>query len=468
MSRKRLHRVSFIIVGLVVAGASLPVYAQSVVGRDCSLKRDVNLRGTARGTGAKIRILAGQKFTITRENTKSNRVFLKGASGEGWINTKRVGRVCILSELPKPESQLEPSERAAAPSENSPLEPSATGPESSPVMAKVPPAQAAADADENKGESEPQSSGVPLELISADSAVPNPKEEAGSSLPEPARNPEPRKAETHRIIEPPQWIESADSFRLAVMDVEVLAQDLDPLIGESMSAVMAAELLARSRGRYHVVSRGDMRMMVSQVVEAQQLGCTEPSCLMDLGKLSAAEKMVTARIARIGDDLVFTLELVDLVNGLVIGRQAASWKGDPRGLVELCRPYLARLIEGSGADHYQGQLQVLASEDDALVHLDTQEVGRTPIELYPNIPIGRHRVQVKKPGFLLYDQDVVINHRETTLLQVELIDEDTLTPWYRRWWVWTGAAALVAGAVTTGVLLQNHDTTATFDGANKN
>ena len=70
-------------------------------------------------------------------------------------------------------------------------------------------------------------------------------------------------------------------------------------------------------------------------------------------------------------------------------------------------------------------------------------------------------MQVKKPGFLLYDQDVVINHRETTLLQVELVDEDSLKPWYKKWWVWTGAAALVGGAVTTAILLQSTDTTVT-------
>ena len=181
-----------------------------------------------------------------------------------------------------------------------------------------------------------------------------------------------------------------------------------------------------------------------------------------LGKLSSAEKMVTARIAQVGTDLVFTLELVDLVNGVVIARQAASWKGEPRGLVELCRPYLARLIEGSAADNYMGQLQVLANQEEAMVHLDNIEVGSTPVELYPQIPIGRHRVQVKKPGFLLFDQDVVINHRETTLLQVELVDEDSLKPWYKRWWVWTGATALVAGAVTTAILLRSDETTVTL------
>ena len=44
------------------------------------------------------------------------------------------------------------------------------------------------------------------------------------------------------IVPESQWIDSANKFKLAVMDVEVSAPDLDPLIGESMSSVLAAEL----------------------------------------------------------------------------------------------------------------------------------------------------------------------------------------------------------------------------------
>jgi hypothetical protein len=42
------------------------------------------------------------------------------------------------------------------------------------------------------------------------------------------------------------------------------------------------------------------------------------------------------------------------------------------------------------------------------------------------------------------------------------VDEDSLKPWYKKWWVWTGAAALVGGSVATAILLQNHETSVTF------
>jgi len=461
--------IYFVVLSLGLSVGSVSTAQAEAVGQVCKLTKTVNLRGTARGTGEKIRITKGESFKIVRQHEKSLRILFEGATGKGWIHQKRVSRICTLSG-PEPAGESEtPPEEAPAP--EVPTAPASPAPEATPEPAPLVP------------ETTPEPEAIPAPEPPADTPTPEPAvvvPEVIESVPEPVLEAPlevPAEAEAVEapaeqevpvklpevIVVEPQWIESANRFKLAVMDVEVNAPDLDPLIGESMSSVLAAELAARSRGRFDVVSRGDMRMMVGQVVEAQQYGCTDPSCLMDLGKLSSAEKMVTARIARIGEDLVFTLELVDLVNGIVIARQASSWKGDPRGLVELCRPYLARLIEGSGADNYMGQLQVLANQDEALVHVDNVEVGPTPIELYPKIPIGRHRVQVKKPGFLLYDQDVVINHRETTLLQVELVDEDSLKPWYKKWWVWTGAAALVGGAVTTAVLLQSEETNITVD-----
>ena len=451
-------QILVMVAGLLCVSHHASASSESV-GKICKLKRSVNVRGTARGTGEKIRIQKGESFQIVRAHTKGKRVLFEGATGKGWIHQQRIRRICKLSAPVAPEPEPVPESEPEASVEESTVTPAPELPAEPPLPAstgdELPPEPAQA--------TEPVPSPLPVEPAVA--PPPASKETTAEPQPEAEELPvesKPAVPLPEVIVAEPAWIESADKFKLAVMDVEVTAPELDPLIGESMSSVLAAELAARSRGRFDVISRGDMRMMVGQVVEAQQLGCTDPSCLMDLGKLSSAEKMVTARIAQIGEDLVFTLELVDLVNGIVIARQAASWKGDPRGLVELCRPYLARLIEGSGADQYMGQLQVLANQDEAVVHLDNVEVGSTPIELYPNVAIGRHRVQVKKPGFLLYDQDVVINHRETTLLQVELVDEDSLKPWYKKWWVWTGAAALVGGSVATAILLQNNETSVTF------
>ena len=247
------------------------------------------------------------------------------------------------------------------------------------------------------------------------------------------------------------WSQRSPEARLAVLDVAIKTEELDAIVGESVSSVLASELAVLSRGRYTVISRNEIKSLLGQQVLAQSLGCVDAQCMTNLGEVASAELIVSSSIGKVDEEWVFTLELIDASLGTVLRRQAASFLGSPDGLIELCRPYVARLIEGTQAAEYKGSVQVLASQKDAVVHVDNKEVGATPIDIYAGLPVGRHRVEIKKPGYVLYKQDVVVHRNETTLLQAELIDEDSIKPWYRKWWVWTSAAAVVAGSVLIAV-----------------
>ena len=87
----------------------------------------------------------------------------------------------------------------------------------------------------------------------------------------------------------------------------------------------------------------------------------------------------------------------------------ATLRGDASGLVELCRPYVARLIEGSQAEDWEGKLELLASEEGAVVYLDDAEVGASPLPIQSALAIGKHRLRVSKDGYLPYEGDLVVN-----------------------------------------------------------
>jgi len=44
-------------------------------------------------------------------------------------------------------------------------------------------------------------------------------------------------------------------------------------------------------------------------------------------------------------------------------------------------------------------------------------------------------------------------------LAIRLIDEDSIKPWYAKWWFWTGTAAVVGGAITAAVMLRDKPST---------
>jgi hypothetical protein len=246
--------------------------------------------------------------------------------------------------------------------------------------------------------------------------------------------------------------------RLAIMDMKIASPDLDPLVGETLAAVLSAEVKAQVGTSFTVISRNDLRALVGQQIEAQELGCDEPRCIADLGKAAAAHQMLTSSLGKVGDDWVLTLELIDVAQSLVTERQAITWRGEAQGLVELVRPMVTFLLDPE-ATNYKGHLEIISAQEGALVHLDEEEQGNIPLPLLKDLAIGRHRVKVFKPGYLPFEGDVVVQHQETTLFQVQLIDEASLKPWYTSWWVWGGTATLVAGALTTAYFLQPETST---------
>ena len=245
---------------------------------------------------------------------------------------------------------------------------------------------------------------------------------------------------------------------LAIMDMKVTSPDLEPVAGESLSAVLSAQVKAQLGDHYRIISRNDLRALVGQQIEAQELGCDEPGCIADLGKAAAANLMLTSSLGKVGEDWVLTLELFDVEKALVLERQASTWRGEVQGLVELVGPMVSFIFD-ENANTYTGRLQVVSAQEGALVHIDEEEKGEIPLPPLKDLQIGRHRVKVLKSGYLPFEQDVVVQRNETTLFQVQLIDESTIKPWYTSWWVWGGSAALVAGALTTAYFLQPEDST---------
>ena len=246
------------------------------------------------------------------------------------------------------------------------------------------------------------------------------------------------------------WLERRR--RIAVRDVALGGSNFSDLLEESLSSVIASELQARSRNRFDVLSRGDLRKLIAQKTEAQMMGCVSDNCMLGLAEAADADNILTSSVERLGESTVLTLELFDVEQQRVMRRQAVAWRGDDAGLIELARAYLTWVIEGPAATDLKGTLQVIADPEDATAIIDGQDAGKTPLTLVPNLPIGIHELRLSKSGYLPYDEPFVIQANETTLLQLTMVSEDTLRPWYKSWWTWSGAA-LIAGGITSAALI---------------
>jgi hypothetical protein len=87
-------------------------------------------------------------------------------------------------------------------------------------------------------------------------------------------------------------------------------------------------------------------------------------------------------------------------------------------------------------------LRISANQDGALVRVNDADVGPAPVELLR--PRGLYKVVVSKVGYTPFVNDVSARSGQEVNLRAQLALEKT--PITKRWWFWTGAAAVLAGA----------------------
>lgn len=98
-------------------------------------------------------------------------------------------------------------------------------------------------------------------------------------------------------------------------------------------------------------------------------------------------------------------------------------------------------------------LRIAADRQGAAVQVDAIDVGLVPVEL--TRPAGAYTITVKKPGFVTYESKVKVGPGDNPAISASLPEETT--PITKRWWFWTGAAVVVAGAALGTYFLTRPD-----------
>lgn len=243
-----------------------------------------------------------------------------------------------------------------------------------------------------------------------------------------------------------------------LLDVAVLDLRASPGVegaAKALTTLLTNEVGARKGMR--AITRNEVKALLAHQTDQRLLGCEETQCLADVGKLLRADRVIAGALdAAEGGATVFSLTLVDPEGPVILERVAYTWRSDPAELVELARPAADRLLFGKQAESFVGDVEILAPEGAGVV-IDDRELGAAPLPPVRGLAIGAHRVEVRKPGFVPWGRDIAITQGETQIVQVDLVDEASLQPWYARWYVWGSAIAGVAvvGASVGGVLAYN-------------
>ncbi len=106
-----------------------------------------------------------------------------------------------------------------------------------------------------------------------------------------------------------------------------------------------------------------------------------------------------------------------------------------------------------GLDRLPASIHITSNVNDAIVRVNGADVGNPPVDL--SRVAGRYHVVVTRRDFVTYEADVTVRPGEHSELFANMRRESkALTS---RWWFWTAAGVLVAGAATGTYFLTRSD-----------
>ena len=112
--------------------------------------------------------------------------------------------------------------------------------------------------------------------------------------------------------------------KLAVTEIKA-RRGVDPVLAKVIEEYLAFELA--KAGAFQVVGRDDIARMLDHEQQKQMVGCTDDSCLAEIGGALGVDKMVGGAMDKVGESVLLTLKLINVRQGKVERRESERLKG---------------------------------------------------------------------------------------------------------------------------------------------
>ncbi len=213
-----------------------------------------------------------------------------------------------------------------------------------------------------------------------------------------------------------------------------------------LPGVIAKQL--SSYGLFEVLSRDEIRKMLSHEQDKMLAGCDDASCLAEIGGALGVEALVAGDVGKVGEKYLINLQRIDIRNAKVVKRVERQFEGSPSKLLDEMRLAAHQVVEDV-LKSASGQLLFSVSEEGADISVDGGVVGTSPMKRI-ELPAGPHDVRVAKKGFVAWARTVKVKPHGTEMVEVTMIPSAAFIEGYEdeavgmRRWAWISAAAAVA------------------------
>lgn len=244
--------------------------------------------------------------------------------------------------------------------------------------------------------------------------------------------------------------------KLAVLDLQ--ANGASKELASAAGGAVASEL--DRLGAFKVITSEAIREMLAFEKQRQMLGCADSGCLAEVGGALGVDYLVSGKVSRLAalkdapESFTIELTLSSVRKGQREGSVIETGRSEAELLGKAGRA-AQRLVQKVLAGR-TGTLAVGCSEAGAVVKVDDQVKGTTPLQGQVVLPAGPHTLVVEKQGFVAFQKDVQIQPGKLTDERATLVPSpDFIRDYEARQrkvrlgaWISTGVAvAGLAGAV---------------------
>ena len=259
----------------------------------------------------------------------------------------------------------------------------------------------------------------------------------------------------------------------------------------SLSEIMIAEI--DMLGKYEVISKSEIKAMIGFEQEKQLLGCQDDtSCLAEIGGALGVDRLITGTVGKIGKNIIVSIKYINTKTVKVEARVYENFKGDETLLVDTIKRLIPRLFGIVKKEKGLGTLIIETNLKGARIYLDGNPIGKTPIEPM-KLKEGQYNLQISSEGYKSWSKAVTIKNKKATEIihnfkgtqTAEKSDysadadylkgiakkdkqskNDSKKMWYKKWWVWSVAASVVAGTTAAAFALNSKDNSSSINSGN--
>lgn len=251
----------------------------------------------------------------------------------------------------------------------------------------------------------------------------------------------------------------ADDPKRAVAVLEFRSESSAlPQIGRQFADVIGV------RTSLKVLGDDQARQRYGATLDADVVACDgEAGCIARIGQKLKVNEVLLVGVSELGD-VILTVQRIDSRSGKTRARLAEAMAADAAPSDDELAVFLGRVLPVEDFVRF-GIIAIRVNVEGADVKVGGTLRGTSPI---PDLRVpapATYPIEVSKVGFVTFRAEVDIAPDANIKVNAELTKpgqgEDK---WYKRWYVAAAAGVLVAGAVTTTIVLAQDRDSVPVDG----